>query len=84
MVDYEVAENFYLALSVRLNTSYRQILSISTHYVRSAAQKYHCNLCDNVFSIPIIILDFAAAGLVGVFYLMHSIGYGFLEEDKSS
>ncbi|MCB0659654.1 MAG: MATE family efflux transporter [Saprospiraceae bacterium] len=78
MVDYEVAENFYLALSMRLNTSYRQILSISIPIMLGSAAQNIIVLSDNVFLYHYNSVDFAAAGLVGVFYLIiASIGYGF-------
>jgi MATE family multidrug resistance protein len=63
---------------MRLNTSYRQILSISVPIMLASATQNVIVLCDNIFLNSVSRLDFAAVGIVGVFYLMiASIGYGF-------
>jgi len=63
---------------MRLNTSYKQILSISVPIMLGSAAQNIIVLCDNVFLYHVSETDFAAVGLVGVFYLIiASIGYGF-------
>lgn len=63
---------------MNLNTSYRQILSISVPIMLGSAAQNIIVLSDNVFLYHYNSVDFAAAGLVGVFYLIiASIGYGF-------
>jgi MATE family multidrug resistance protein len=63
---------------MKLNTSYSQILSLSVPIMLGSAAQNIIVLSDNVFLYHYNSLDFAAAGLVGVFYLIvASIGYGF-------
>lgn len=63
---------------MRLDTSYKQILSISVPIMLGSAAQNIIVLCDNVFLYHVSKDDFAAVGLVGVFYLIiASIGYGF-------
>ncbi len=63
---------------MRLNTSYKQILAISVPIMLGSAAQNIIVLCDNVFLYHVSEIDFAAVGLVGVFYLLiASIGYGF-------
>ena len=63
---------------MRLNTSYKQILSISVPIMLGSAAQNIIVLSDNVFLYHVSDTDFAAVGLVGVFYLIiASIGYGF-------
>jgi len=63
---------------MRLKTSYRQILSISVPIMLGSAAQNIIVLSDNVFLYHVSETDFAAVGLVGVFYLIiASIGYGF-------
>ena len=63
---------------MRLNTSYKQILSISVPIMLGSAAQNIIVLSDNVFLYHVSQIDFAAVGLVGVFYLIiSSIGYGF-------
>ena len=63
---------------MRLNTSYKQILAISVPIMLGSAAQNIIVLCDNVFLYHVSEVDFAAVGLVGVFYLLiASIGYGF-------
>lgn len=63
---------------MRINTSYRQILSISVPIMLGSAAQNIIVLSDNVFLYHVSQTDFAAVGLVGVFYLIiASIGYGF-------
>jgi len=63
---------------MRLNTSYKQILSISVPIMLGSAAQNIIVLSDNVFLYHVSETDFAAVGLVGVFYLIiASIGYGF-------
>ena len=63
---------------MRLNTSYKQILSISVPIMLGSAAQNVIVLSDNVFLYHVSETDFAAVGLVGVFYLIiASIGYGF-------
>lgn len=63
---------------MRINTSYRQILSISVPIMLGSAAQNIIVLSDNVFLYHVSKTDFAAVGLVGVFYLIiASIGYGF-------
>lgn len=63
---------------MRLSTSYRQILSISVPIMLASATQNVIVLSDNIFLNSVSRLDFAAVGIVGVFYLLiASIGYGF-------
>ena len=63
---------------MKLSTSYKQILSISVPIMLGSAAQNIIVLSDNVFLYHYDSVDFAAAGLVGVFYLIiASIGYGF-------
>ncbi len=63
---------------MKLSTSYRQILSLSVPIMLGSAAQNIIVLSDNVFLYHYSDVDFAAAGLVGVFYLIiASIGYGF-------
>ena len=64
--------------AMKLSTSYRQILSLSVPIMLGSAAQNIIVLSDNVFLYHYSDVDFAAAGLVGVFYLIiASIGYGF-------
>ncbi|MEE9437719.1 MAG: MATE family efflux transporter [Saprospiraceae bacterium] len=63
---------------MKLTTSYKQILSISAPIMLASAAQNIIVLSDNVFLYHKSEVDFAAVGLVGVFYLIiASIGYGF-------
>lgn len=63
---------------MKLSTSYKQILSLSVPIMLGSAAQNIIVLSDNVFLYHYHSVDFAAAGLVGVFYLIiASIGYGF-------
>jgi Na+-driven multidrug efflux pump len=63
---------------MRLNTSYRQILAISTPIMLGSAAQNVIALSDSVFLYHLSEQDFAAIGFVGVFYLVvAAIGYGF-------
>ncbi len=63
---------------MKLSTSYRQILSLSVPIMLGSAAQNIIVLSDNVFLFHYHPTDFAAAGVVGVFYLIiASIGYGF-------
>jgi putative MATE family efflux protein len=63
---------------MRLNTTYKQILAISVPIMLGSAAQNIIVLSDNVFLYHVSEVDFAAVGLVGVFYLLiASIGYGF-------
>lgn len=63
---------------MQLGTSYKQILSISVPIMLGSAAQNIIVLCDNVFLYHQSKTDFAAVGIVGVFYLIiASIGYGF-------
>ncbi len=63
---------------MNLNTSYRQIISISLPIMLGSAAQNIIVLSDNIFLFHKSELDFAAIGLVGVFYLIiSSIGFGF-------
>lgn len=71
-------KNRYFALTMKLSTSYKQILSLSVPIMLGSAAQNIIVLSDNVFLYHYDSIDFAAAGLVGVFYLIiASIGYGF-------
>ncbi|MDX1409209.1 MAG: MATE family efflux transporter, partial [Saprospiraceae bacterium] len=62
----------------RLNTSYRQIVSISLPIMLGSAVQNVIALTDSVFLYHVSETDFAAIGLVGVFYLIiAAIGYSF-------
>lgn len=61
-----------------MNTSYRQILSISTPIMLGSAVQNVIASTDAVFLYHLGEYDFAAIGFVGVFYLVvAAIGYGF-------
>lgn len=61
-----------------LNTSYRQILSISLPIMLGSAAQNVIALTDSVFLYYLGEVEFAAIGFVGVFYLVvAAIGYGF-------
>ncbi|GJM34611.1 MAG: MATE family efflux transporter [Saprospiraceae bacterium] len=63
---------------MQLNTSYRQILSISFPIMLGSAAQNVIALSDSVFLYHLSVEDFAAIGFVGVFYLViAAIGYGF-------
>ncbi len=63
---------------MRVNTSYRQILSISTPIMLGSAAQNVIALSDGVFLYHLSEEDFASIGFVGVFYLViAAIGYGF-------
>lgn len=63
---------------MQLNTSYRQILSISTPIMLGSAVQNLIALTDSVFLFHLSETDFATIGFVGVFYLViAAIGYGF-------
>lgn len=63
---------------MQLNTSYRQILSISTPIMLGSAVQNLIALTDSVFLYHLSESDFATIGFVGVFYLIvAAIGYGF-------
>lgn len=63
---------------MQLNTSYRQILSISIPIMLGSAAQNIIVLSDNIFLSFRSGLEFASIGIVGVFYLIiASIGYGF-------
>jgi putative MATE family efflux protein len=64
--------------AMKLGTSYRQIFSLSVPIMLGSAAQNIIVLSDNVFLYHYNSVDFAASGLVGVFYLIiASIGYGF-------
>lgn len=63
---------------MKLRTTYRQILSISTPIMIGSAVQNVIALSDSVFLYYLSEVDFAAIGFVGVFYLVvAAIGYGF-------
>jgi len=63
---------------MKLDTSYRQILSISTPIMLGSAVQNIIALSDSVFLYHLSEIDFAAIGFVGVFYLIvAAIGFGF-------
>ena len=63
---------------MQLNTSYKQILSISMPIMLGSAVQNVIALSDSVFLYHLSELDFAAIGFVGVFYLIvAAIGFGF-------
>ncbi len=60
------------------STSYKNIFKLSLPIMLGSAAQNIIVLSDSVFLFHYDALDFAAAGLVGVFYLIiASIGYGF-------
>ena len=62
----------------RLSTSYKQILSISLPIMLGSAVQNVVALTDSVFLFYVSETDFAAIGIVSVFYLaVAAIGYGF-------
>lgn len=63
---------------MNLKTSYKQIFTLSLPIMLGSAAQNIIVLTDNVFLYHYNVLDFEAAGVVGVFYLIiASIGYGF-------
>ena len=63
---------------MHLNTSYRQIFSISAPIMLGTAAQNVIALSDSIFLFHRSELDFAAIGFVSVFYLIvAAIGYGF-------
>lgn len=63
---------------MQLNTSYKQILAISTPIMLGSAVQNIIALSDSVFLYHLSESDFAAIGFVGVFYLIvAAIGFGF-------
>jgi len=61
-----------------LNTSYRQIFSLSFPLMLGSAVQNIIALTDSVFLYHLSEVDFAAIGFVGVFYLIiAAIGFGF-------
>ena len=63
---------------MRLNTSYRQIMSIAFPIMLGSAAQNVIALTDSVFLYYWGEVEFAAIGFVGVFYLViAAIGYGF-------
>ncbi|HPK10132.1 MAG TPA: MATE family efflux transporter [Saprospiraceae bacterium] len=63
---------------MKLDTSYKQILTISLPIMLGSAAQNIIVLSDSFFLVRNDSLDFAAIGLVGIFYLLvASIGYGF-------
>jgi MATE family multidrug resistance protein len=63
---------------MQLNTSYRQILTISGPIMLGSAVQNVIALTDSVFLYHTSTADFASIGFVGVFYLIvAAIGYGF-------
>ncbi len=63
---------------MKLNTSYKQIITLSVPIMLGSAAQNIIVLSDNIFLYHYNLLDFEASGLVGVFYLIiASIGYGF-------
>lgn len=63
---------------MQLNTTYKQILSISLPIMIGSAAQNMIVLSDNVFLYHFNSDEFGAIGLVGVFYLVvAAIGYGF-------
>jgi len=62
---------------LKLSTSYKQILAISLPIMLGSAAQNLIVLTDNVFLYHKGSLEFAAIGLIGVFYLaISTIGYG--------
>ena len=60
------------------NTTYKQILAISTPIMLGSAVQNIIALSDSVFLYHLSEIDFAAIGFVGVFYLIvAAIGFGF-------
>ncbi len=63
---------------MKSSTSYKHIFTLSVPIMLGSAAQNIIVLSDSVFLFHYDALDFAAAGLVGVFYLIiASIGYGF-------
>ncbi len=62
---------------MKLNTSYRQIWTISAPIMLASASQNIIVLCDNIFLYHYDNLDFGAIAIVGLFYLIiSSIGFG--------
>lgn len=75
---YRLQQSTYIWTRMRLKTSYRQILAISTPIMLGSAAQNVIALSDSVFLYHLSEQDFAAIGFVGVFYLViAAIGYGF-------
>lgn len=63
---------------MKMETSYKQIFTLSVPIMLGSAAQNIIVLSDTVFLFHYNSVDFAASGLVGVFYLIiASIGYGF-------
>ena len=63
---------------MKLKTTYKQILAISTPIMLGSAAQNVVALSDSVFLYHLSQQDFASIGFVGVFYLViAAIGYGF-------
>ena len=68
----------YICARMRLRTTYRQILAISTPIMLGSAAQNVIALSDSVFLFHLSQEDFASIGFVGIFYLVvAAIGYGF-------
>ncbi len=62
---------------MKLNTSYRQIVSISLPIMLGSATQNVIALSDSVFLYHVSEVDFASIGFVGIFYMIvAAIGYG--------
>jgi len=63
---------------MRLNTSYRQILTIAAPIMIGSAAQNIITLTDRIFLFQLGVDDFASIGFVSVFYLIvAAIGFGF-------
>lgn len=63
---------------MRLNTSYRQIMTIAAPIMIGSAAQNIITLTDRIFLFQLGVDDFASIGFVSVFYLIISaIGFGF-------
>jgi len=62
-----ISETPIIGVRMQLNTSYRQILSISTPIMLGSAVQNIIALSDSVFLYHLSEIDFAAIGFVGVF-----------------
>lgn len=63
---------------MKLNTSYRQIISISLPIMLGSATQNVIALSDSVFLYHVSEVDFASIGFVSIFYMIvAAIGYGF-------
>lgn len=64
--------------SLKINTSYKQIVTIALPIMLGSAGQQIITLSDSIFLYHYDKLDFAAIGLISVFYLLLvSIAYGF-------